>query len=114
MSFGDAAGALRKAGIPLREMMHEGAGPEWYGAIARPEFFLREEWAVTLSGDALANALPRGERRGLRYDCQRTIEVQGAPVVKVWRKSSRIRPPEFAPSEDEQRIHFEEALREVP
>ena len=114
MSFGDATAALRLAGIPLREAMHEGTGHEWYGAIARPELFLHEEWALTLSGDALANAIPRGERRGLRYDCQRTIEVPGAPVVKIWRKSSRIRPPEFAPSEDEQRIHFEEALRQVP
>ncbi|MEP7365173.1 MAG: glycosyltransferase family 39 protein [Acidobacteriota bacterium] len=114
MSFGDATGALRQAGIPLREMMHEGSGPLWYGAVARPEFFLREEWVITLSGDALANALPRGERRGLRYDCQRTIEIKDAPVVKIWRKSSRIRPPAFAPTEDEQRIHFEEALRQVP
>jgi dolichyl-phosphate-mannose-protein mannosyltransferase len=114
MSFGDARGALRQAGIPLREGMHEGSGPLWYGALARPEFFLHEEWAITLSGDALANALPRGERRGLRYDCQRTIELKGAPVVKIWRKSSRLRPPEFAPSEDEQRIHFQKALRQVP
>ncbi|HEX5105063.1 MAG TPA: glycosyltransferase family 39 protein, partial [Pirellulaceae bacterium] len=114
MSFGDARGALRQAGIPLREGMHEGSGVRWYGALARPEFFLQEEWAITLSGDKLSNALPRGERHGLRYDCQQTIEVTGGPVVKIWRRSSRIRPPEFAPSEDEQRIHFEEALREVP
>lgn len=114
MSFGDATGALRQAGIPLRETMHEGSGYVWNAVMARPEFFLHEEWAITLSGDALASALPRGERRGLRYDCQRTIEVEGAPVVKVWRKSSRIRPPEFAPTEDEQRVSFEEALRQVP
>ncbi|MCC7237724.1 MAG: glycosyltransferase family 39 protein [Bryobacterales bacterium] len=114
MSFGDARAALRQAGIPLREAMHEGSGVLWYAALARPELFLREEWVITLSGDKLANALPRGERRGLRYDCQRTIVVEGAPVVQVWRLSSRLRPPEFAAPEEEQRQQFEKALREVP
>lgn len=114
MSFGDSTGALRLAGIPLREMLHEGQGPQWYGLLARPEFFLHEEWALTLSGDKLANALPRGERRGLRYHPVRTIEVKGGPVVTLWRRGSRIRPPELTASEAEQLRQFEEALHQVP
>lgn len=114
MSFGDARGALRLAGIPLREAMHEGSGVPWHASLARPELFLRQEWVITLSGGKLASALPRGERRGLRYDCRRTIVVEGAPVVQVWRLSSRLRPPEFAAPEEEQRRQFEKALREVP
>jgi hypothetical protein len=113
-SFGDLAGIFRRAGIPFREMLHEGQGAYWLGALARPEFLLHEEWAITLSGDALSNALARAARHGLRYDCARRIEVKGAPVLEIWRLSSRVAPPLIEPPSDEEPLDFEEALRRVP
>lgn len=45
--LGDMAGVFREAGIPLREVLHEGNGAAWMGANARPDLFLHEEWALT-------------------------------------------------------------------
>ncbi|MCS7316448.1 MAG: glycosyltransferase family 39 protein, partial [Bryobacteraceae bacterium] len=78
--FGDLAGVFRKAGIPLRHMLHEGNGPAWLGAMARPDLFLREPWAVVTTGDAVATALLRLGPRGPRYDLEHTIIVKGGPV----------------------------------
>ena len=112
--FGDLSRIFRRAGVPLRQVLHEGNGPAWYGAIARPELLLREEWAITLSGDALSNALVRGARHGLRYDRVKRIEVKGAPVLEIWRLSSRIPPPPLPLADDPETLDFEEALRLVP
>src|SRR5260370_15612336 len=49
-SFGDLTGIFRQAGIPLREMLHDGNEPAWMAATTRPDLFLHEEWAVAISG----------------------------------------------------------------
>ncbi len=51
--------------------------------VARPDLFLREEWAVAQSGDAVATAIVRTGRTGPRYDCVKTIAVKGAPVIQI-------------------------------
>ena len=85
-SFGDLAGVLREAGIPLREGLHQGNHPYWEAATTRPEFFLREEWALGISGDAVATAILRAQRRGPHYDLRRQIIVKGAPVIEIYQR----------------------------
>lgn len=84
--FGDLAGVFREAGIPLRQMLHEGNGPAWLAAMARPDLFLREPWALVVTGDALATALVRMGRVGPGYDLVHTIMVKGGPVIQIYRR----------------------------
>ncbi len=88
-TFGDAAGVYQEAGIPLRETVNECNQPHFMALLARPDLFLREEWAVAMEGDAVDRALHRAIRTGPRYQCVRTIRVPGAPAVRIWRFRSR-------------------------
>jgi hypothetical protein len=81
-SFGDLTGVFEQAGIPLRETFHEGNGPYWQAAVTWPDVFLREEWAVAVSGDRVASAV-----RGRRYRCVKMIEVKGAPAVEIYKRN---------------------------
>jgi hypothetical protein len=93
-SFGDLSGVFRQAGIPLRESLHEGNRPHWDAALARPDLFLWEEWALAISGDPVADTLWRRQRSGPYYECVRTITVKGAPVIHIFkRRTGAIRPP---------------------
>ena len=94
-SFGDIAGIFQQAAIPLRETVTECNGIHHDAILARPDLFLREEWAVTAAGDAVDTALVRTYRKGPRYECVRTIEVKGAPVIRIYRRESAqgLRPP---------------------
>lgn len=92
--FGDLTGILHQAGIPLRESLHQGNRPHWDAALARPDLFLWEEWAVAMSGDKLADTLWRSQRSGPYYDCVRIIAARGAPVIQIFkRRAGMIRPP---------------------
>lgn len=86
MMFGDLTGILRSAGIPLRESFHESDRPPWMAAAAHPELFLREEWAIAFSGDAVSRTMNRLKRGPLRYECVRMISKKGSPVVEIWRR----------------------------
>jgi hypothetical protein len=86
MPFGDLSGILREAGIPLRESLYEDNVPYWDAALSNPRFFLKEEWAVTISGDKVADTIAKASRHGPRYDCLRAIEVKGAPVIQIYRR----------------------------
>ena len=79
--FGDLAGVLRQAGVPLREGLHEGNQAAFDGAIARPDLLLREEWGVAFSGDAVDTALQRAG-----YTLRKQIMVRGAPVVDIYHR----------------------------
>ncbi len=83
-SFGDLTGVLREAGIPLREGLHSGNGPAYLAAVMRPEMFLHEEWALGFSGDEVATAVQRADRRGRHYGLRKQIIVKGAPVVEIY------------------------------
>ncbi len=87
MSFGDLAGVLREAGIPLRETLHQDNGVAWDAAVANPDLFLNEEWALAISGDKVADALARTRKSGPRYDCVKTIALKGAPVIQIYRRN---------------------------
>jgi hypothetical protein len=84
--FGDLAGVLREAGIPLRESLHEGNGAAWDAAMLWPGMFLREEWALAFSGDAVATAVQNATRQGARYHLRKQIVVKGAPVVEIYHR----------------------------
>jgi hypothetical protein len=88
-SFGDLTGVLRVAGIPLRESLYDGNNPHFQSAIARPDLFLWEEWALAVSGDPVATALLRLGKEGVRYRCVKIVQVKGAPAIEIYR---RVRP----------------------
>jgi hypothetical protein len=86
-SFGDLTGILRAAGIPLRETLYNDDAPAWMAAVARPDLFLHEEWALAISGDAVATAVQRATlKNGPRYHLVRTIMQKGSPVVEIYRR----------------------------
>ncbi|WP_321476747.1 glycosyltransferase family 39 protein [uncultured Paludibaculum sp.] len=85
MSFGDPTGILREAGIPIHESLHEGDGPLWQAAVARPDFFLWDEWVIAISGDRVSQAVNKLRRGPRRYECVRVFTAKDSPVVEVWR-----------------------------
>jgi hypothetical protein len=85
-TFGDLTGALREAGIPLREGLHQGNHPAWDAAMLRPELFFREEWAVAIEGDAVSAAVQRGGPSGAHYELRKRIMVEGAPAIEIYQR----------------------------
>jgi hypothetical protein len=86
LSFGDLTGILREAKIPLREAMHEGNGLRWVAATARPDFFLREEWAIAVSGDQVSTTMLKTRRGVPRFECVRTYAFKNSPVIEIYRR----------------------------
>jgi len=86
-SFGDLTGVLREARIPLREGRHEGNRPSWDAAVQRPDLFLRDEWALAISGDKVSTAISRSGRTGPHYRLRGRIIVKGAPVVELYQRT---------------------------
>jgi hypothetical protein len=86
ISFGDLAGVLREAGIPIREALHEGNHPEWDATIARPDLMLAKAWVVVNVGDELETAVRKADRQGVHYQLQRQIMVKGGPAVEIYRR----------------------------
>jgi hypothetical protein len=81
--------AVWTAGIPLRDTLTWDNWPHWPAAVARPDLFLRDEWAVAFGGDPVQSAINRAFLRGPRYTLQKTIMVKGAPVVEIYRRDSQ-------------------------
>lgn len=91
-SYGDLAGVLRHAGIPLREGLHDGNGPLADLVVVRPDLFLREEWALAIEGDRVARLLAEPTQQ-LRYKKIRTISVTGASPVHLYRRIEPLPTP---------------------
>ncbi len=87
--FGDQTGIIREAGIPLHSTLHDGDNPQWMAAVARPDLFLRSEWAVAISGDTVTATMDRAEKNGLHYRCVKMISVKDAPVIEIFRREPR-------------------------
>ena len=86
-SFGDLTGILREADISLKEALYDGDEPAWMAAIARPDLFLHEEWAVAVAGDSVATAIQRASlKTGPRYHLVQTVKVKGAPVIEIYKR----------------------------
>ena len=79
-SFGDLTGILREAGISLREGLHEGNHPAWDQAVARPDLFLHEKWALAFAGDPVSKLV------ATHYQLRKQIRVEGAPVVEIYHR----------------------------
>jgi hypothetical protein len=92
-TFGDVTGIYRRAGIPLRETLTWDNWPLWPAALARPDLFLWEEWAVATGGDPVQTALLRAGVKGPRYELVRTITVPGAPAVEIYHCCIGLTPP---------------------
>ncbi len=86
-SFPDLVGIYRTAGIPIKEILYEDNRPYWQAAVQRPDLFLKEEWAVTFSGDRMSTAILRAQRTGPRYLLMKRITAKGAPVVEIYRRN---------------------------
>ncbi len=85
-AFGDLTGVLRAAEIPLIEGLHEGNHPSWDSAIARPELFLHEEWALSISGDTISQVIARTAASGPHYQLRKQVIVKGAPVIEIYQR----------------------------
>ena len=86
ISFGDLAGIIRTAGIPLRETLHEGNGPAWLAAVMRPDIALHEEWALTFAGDTISRALSRLRQGTPQYECVSSIPIPDGRAVEIWKR----------------------------
>ena len=85
--FGDQTGIFTAAAIPLKEVLHDGNGPAWFAATARPDLFLHETWAIVREGDRVGEALAKLARvRHPRYVLKQSIRVKGAPAIEIWRR----------------------------
>ena len=101
-NFGDLTGIYQQAGIPLRETLYDVDELEWLATHARPDLFLKEEWAVAISGDNVATTLLRSARIGPKYECVHRIMVGGGPVIEIYRRSSTY--PFYESARSEKRL----------
>jgi len=86
-SFGDLAGIYRDAGIPFRQVLYDGNEPAWMAAVARPDLFLHEEWAIANAGDPVATAIQQATMKsGPRYHLVKKFVLKNAPTVEIYKR----------------------------
>jgi hypothetical protein len=86
--FGDLTGIFCQARIPLRDTLHEGNGPAWWGGSMRSDLFHPELWAITQRGaprTRLSRFLHRDRTSAYRLVYE--IHVPGAPVIEIYRRT---------------------------
>lgn len=87
--FGDLTGIYRAMRVPLRVTLTGDNEPQFMASYARPDLFLREEWAVCMAGDPVQTVLTRARRPYPDYPTYtlvKRIVVKGAPVIEIWRR----------------------------
>jgi hypothetical protein len=55
-------------------------------ALMRPDLFLWEEWALTISADSVATALLKLPRSGTHYELVKSIPAKGAPPIEIYHR----------------------------
>jgi hypothetical protein len=76
--FGDLTGIFCRARIPLKEVLHEGNGPEWFATKARPDLLHRNFWLISLdSGDRLAQ----------NYRLEKCFPAPGNVTVQIYQRA---------------------------
>ncbi len=85
-SFGDMTAVYRLLGIPLRDTLTVDNGLFWLAATRRPELFLRQDWAVLRVDDPMWQAIQPTPRAKTGYTLEKTILVQGAPAIQIFRR----------------------------
>ena len=80
--FGDLAGVFCKAGIPLKEGLHEGNGAAWF-VNTMPHGLVRQaKWAMAQDGDKLSRLIAEAQS----YSVVNTITVEGAPKLLIYKR----------------------------
>ncbi|MEO5924552.1 MAG: glycosyltransferase family 39 protein [Bryobacteraceae bacterium] len=82
--FSDVVPIFRQAGIPIREGLFQDNSEAWKSAVAQPEVFQKEEWALTREGDPVDQMV---QKQGPAYQVAKRIAVKGAPAVLIYRRS---------------------------
>jgi 4-amino-4-deoxy-L-arabinose transferase-like glycosyltransferase len=95
-SFGDMTAVYRRLGIPLRDTFTGDNGLFWLAATRRPELFTRQGWAVLRVDDPMWQAIQPMSRAGTHYTgtrytgthytLEKTILVDGAPAIQIFRR----------------------------
>jgi hypothetical protein len=86
-SFGDLTPIYRTMGVPLRDTLTGDNEVWWAGAVARPDLFLHEDWAVVNGGDEAQTVIDKARLHGPRYELERRISVKGAPVLEIYHRA---------------------------
>ena len=84
--FGDQTAIFREAGIPLRQVVHDGDGLYFQGIVLRPEVFLWQEWVVSIEGDPLSGGMRVYTSKNPRYRRVKLVEAKGAPSIEIWQR----------------------------
>ncbi len=79
----DFFGIYRTAGIPLRETFSIDNGLLWDAALARPDLYFRQGWAVARQGDELDDAIRLSGQYQLSNS---TIAEKDEPVIAIYRR----------------------------
>jgi hypothetical protein len=87
-SFGDQTGIIREAGVPMHQTIHEGDNPQWIAAVARPDLFLNDEWAIARGADTVAGTIDKAGKNGPHYRCVKIVSVKDAPVIRIFRRET--------------------------
>jgi hypothetical protein len=84
--FGELAPALRAARIHLREGLYQDNLPQWNEALANPQVFQQEEWALAEEGDEVDQAVHREAGAYMLVD---KFDVKGKPAILVYRRARK-------------------------
>jgi hypothetical protein len=83
VEFGDLAGIFGKAGIPLREALHEGSGPAWFVNTMPSGLVAQTRWAIAQKDDKLARRLQEAKS----FHVVDVIAVHGAPDLFIYERN---------------------------
>ena len=81
---GDVTAIYREAGIPLRENLSD--GPQFEGAVARPDVFSHEKWVVAIAGDQISFNLTSPKRFAAWYERVAAFSGEREPVIEIYRR----------------------------
>lgn len=82
--FDTLAGVFRLSHIPFREGLYQDNLPQWNEALANPQVFQQEEWALAEEGDEVDQAV---HRQGDAYALVNKFNVKGKPAILLYRRS---------------------------
>ncbi len=76
-AFGDLTGIFCRAQIPLKEVLHEGNGPEWFATKARPDLLHRNLWFLSLAAQ---------DKMAVNYELMKRLPQNGSATVQIYRR----------------------------
>jgi len=83
VEFGDLAGIFGKAGIPLKEALHEGSGPAWFVNTMPSGLVAQTKWAIAQKDDWLARRMAEAKA----FHVVDVIRVEGAPDLLIYERN---------------------------